>query len=77
LFSGRKSEKDFLMKDVRKDRIPKDTSQMKHIYYDLKFEEKFGIPLRSQTIFCTSNFITAKVYGNAYYIFPIDKYEIY
>ena len=82
LYSGRKSKdsfgsEDIIIKNVRKNRKPKDTSIMKHNYYDLKFEEKFGLKLRSETVFCVSDTRFAKVYGKPYYIFPIGKYEIY
>jgi hypothetical protein len=37
----------------------------------------FGVELRSEAIFCTSNIKDAEYYGDPYYIFPIGKYEIY
>lgn len=76
LYSGRKMMADYIVKPVRQNRQPLDTSYKIHDKMDDQFYKKFGIKARSNSIFCTSILYNAEKYGTPYYIFPIGNYEI-
>jgi hypothetical protein len=74
LYSGRDSQKDYFEKKVRKNRYPSDTPDELHQELDKEFKKKFGVPARSNSIFCTGDFKTASSYGiNPYSIYAIGK----
>ena len=77
LLSGRKSGKKFIERKVRKNRRPKDTPEFIHDWLDERFEDLFGIKLRSNSVFVSSEYSIATDYGKSYIIFPIDNYSIY
>lgn len=60
---------------VRKDRQPRDTSLYVHGLLDAYFQEKFGVKVRSEGLFCTGDRETAERYGKANYIFPIGEFK--
>lgn len=59
-----------VFKDVRKNRSPKDSSQDHHKFFDEMFSKKFGVTLRSSSLFCTTNPEQASNYGSPFIIFP-------
>lgn len=75
LYSGRKKIQNFYTSKVRKNRTPKNTPKELHEQLDNAFNDIFGIKARSQTLFCATKY-TASRYGDPFYIFPIDKYEV-
>jgi len=76
MYSGRNSSMSVIVGEIRKDRKPSDTEQIKHEMYDDMFYEKFKIRGRSNAIFCTGTTTTASGYGsNVYMIFPVGKYK--
>ena len=82
LWSGRKSKAygnftPLSLKQIRTDRIPRDTPKKLHDVLDYYFKKKFGKKLRSETLFCTGSIETAKEFGAPYMVFPIGKYEVY
>lgn len=81
LYTGRKIKDDWYIKTVRKNRIPKDTPNHIHDFFNEYFKEHFGINLRSESLFCTSDMSIAGDYGgrgrNIYVIIPIGKYDLY
>lgn len=76
LISGRNESKNFITKDIRQDRKPRDVYPEIHEYIDKQFNKKFGIKARSQTLFCYSKVGDVSSYGNAYYIFPIGEFDV-
>ncbi len=78
LLSGRKSNDSMIIKNIRIDRQPKDTSYDSHLFVDQVFHEIFGINARSSSIFVTGQYSTANSYGDSVYgIFPHGtNYEI-
>ena len=62
-------------KNVRKDRQPKDTSKAVHGVFDEYFEKHFGLKMRSESIFTTSDISTASEYGQPYMVIPIGDYS--
>jgi len=77
LYSGRRSNKEWEIKRIRKDRKPQDTPEEIHNIFDDAFEDVFGIRLRSNSIFCYPDPRLSTWYGNIYMIFPFGDYEIY
>jgi len=76
-FSGRKRYDNWFISNIRKDRNPTDTPENIHNLLDDAFQKKFGIRLRSNSIFLTFDTSTAESYGDLYVIFPVGKYEMY
>lgn len=76
-FSGRKRYDEWFIRGIRKNRKPTDTPENIHNLLDDAFQKKFGIRLRSNSIFLSSDADVAESYGNLYVIFPIGKYEMY
>lgn len=60
---------------VRKNRIPKDTSEEIHTILNDSFKFLSGIYYRSEAIFVTGSRRIAYDYGNLYMIFPIGKFN--
>lgn len=78
LYSGRSisGNPEFIKKRVRKDRKPADIHPLVHDMLDKEFQNKFGYPARSSSLFVTSHIYTASSYGErVYLVFPIGKYK--
>ena len=76
LFSGRSGDKDYFIRNVRKNRTPMDMPEDAHDAFDDAFHKKFGIKARSNSIFVTGSKYMAENYGDTVYaIFPIGKYK--
>ncbi len=74
--SGRKNKKDYFIGTVRKNRVPVDMPLQSHKDLDDEFYNQFGIRARSNSIFTTGVYNTAKYYGDSVYaIFPINRYR--
>lgn len=76
----------FMVKEVRKNRTPKDMDVVVSSEFDNQFYEHFGIRLRSEGVFCSKNPLTAATYGEycsdkrrtrVALFFPIGKYKYY
>jgi len=76
LLSGRSKNTDEFVGDVRKNRVPRDTPQHIHDFFNNYFDEEYGIKARSETLFCTTTPQSTGLYGTAYMIFPFGSYEI-
>lgn len=75
VYRGIKTAKgDFELRDVRKDRYPKDTSIEWHNALDDAFKSHFGWKARSEGLFVSHN-KTADSYGDVYIVFPVGKYR--
>lgn len=78
LYRGAKGKPVWYEGQTRKDRTPRDTPIQAHRYLDKLFKIKFGIYLRSQSLFCVGNKKLALFYSpTLYMIFPVGKYEIF
>ncbi|MCK5019545.1 MAG: hypothetical protein KAS32_20970 [Candidatus Peribacteraceae bacterium] len=75
MYSGRRNEKDFVKKRIRKNRRPTDTHIDIHNDLDKRFTKKFGYPARSNSVFVTGDFSSTNRYGEGYMVFPIGKYQ--
>lgn len=76
LFRGLDRSDDFLDKQVRKNRIQKDSFEfVDQEVVDHIFFEKFGVKPRSQGLFSTFNYYQAERYGNVYAIFPKGDFD--
>lgn len=63
---------------LRKNRGPKDMDFEIHQKLDNLFDQKFGIKLRSNSLFCTRDYNMAAGYGDfVCLVFPIGKFEYY
>jgi len=69
-------KQDFKIRKTRKNRRPKDTPGEIHDFIDDYFEKEYGSRFRSEAIFATGSYSTAKSYGNVYIILPVGKYEV-
>lgn len=67
----------FVKKQVHKNREPLDMPIQLHDMINDTFNEIFGVKLRSECLFGTSNLNIAKQYGKIYLIFPIGKFDFY
>lgn len=82
LVSGRNNiELEFSKREVKTDRVPKNTPIQIHKLLDNLFYDKFGVKARSGTLFCYTNSIHEKIqtfnsYGHAYFVFPIGNFDI-
>jgi hypothetical protein len=76
LLSGRSIITDEFVGNVRKNRVPRDTPQIVHDFFNDYFKDEYGIRARSETLFCTASRVITEKYGNAYMIFPFGNYEI-
>lgn len=78
LFRGIRGNLFIVDKKQRKNRSPRDTPASTHELLDELFEKKFGIPLRSQSVFCIGSVNETEDYGdNVYLIIPVGNFEIY
>jgi hypothetical protein len=62
---------------VRKDREPRDTPLWAHNVVDDFLEDKFGVRLRSNSLFVYPEKILAGAYGRPHAIIPVGKYSLY
>ena len=75
---GMRNHSDLSYNGVRSDRKPKDTSVELHKMFDDYFLKKFGIRLRSESVFCYRyHDPNNKSYGTQFMIFPVDEFHIY
>lgn len=65
------------IKTPRNNRAPRDTPAWAHKEIDNFFDKKFGIKLRSNSIFAYNNGAQAGGYGDLHIIIPFGKYDIY
>ncbi len=75
LWSGRKNNQDYFIKDVRKDRKPVDIEDEVHTEFDNAFNRKFGWKARSNALFVTGDWTQSINYGTAFMIFPMGHYR--
>ena len=76
LYSGRKTGRgDMFIKQVRKNRIPKDMPLYIHNALDDTFNRKFGFRARSNALFVVSDDNVAAEYGKVYMIFPVGRFK--
>lgn len=76
VFRGVKGKPDKAFKQsVRSDRKPRDSSLETHNAIDDWFLKKFGFKARSETVFVTGDYKTAKKYGKVYAVFPIGEFK--
>ncbi len=66
---------DFLTRDVRRARLPKNMPLVLHAAADAWFSQTFGVRYRSAAEFCTGDRGQAAEYGNVYRIFPIGGFQ--
>jgi predicted CopG family antitoxin len=75
-----------VLKNTRKDRYPKDLSWNVSKEFDRLFQDKFGLPIRSQGVFATKDAISSSGYGKynpikkrsiSYLFFPKGNYSYY
>lgn len=76
LYSGRKYKSTFAKTSIRKNRNPLDTPLIIHDIVNSELKKKFGIKLRSESMFCKAN-LDAGSYGHIYLVFPIGDYNLY
>lgn len=69
--------KGFNKKKTRKDRRPTDTAPIVQDRIDSRFENLFGIRLRSNSSFTTKKPAFAQNYGKPYIFFPIGDYRFF
>jgi len=65
----------FILKETRKDRLPRDTSYEVHNIINGWFKKKFGIAYRTEAIFTVRNKSVAESYGRAYVVIPLGRYK--
>jgi len=61
--------------DIRKDRKPRDSSQVTHDLLDQYFLKKVGAKIRSEGMFVTGDIKAAKYYGHPYFVFPVGEFK--
>ena len=68
----------YFTKRSYKKRNPVDTSKELHKTLDTAFEDKFGVPLRSESIFGGfDGYFMADTYGYPFLLFPVGDYQVY
>lgn len=77
LFRGLESTETWVYKKVRKNRRPTDTHIDFHNKFDEAFKAKFGIKLRSESVFCTTGAFPGEDFGYTHLIFPTGKYRLF
>jgi hypothetical protein len=76
-YKGMNKQHDFDIIKTRKNRKPLNMPLKLHNYIDKLFKKKFGVKLRSETIFVTSDIIWSGGYGFPSIIIPIGKFDYY
>lgn len=74
MFSGRTHNAKTFTRAVQKERHPMDTPPTVHKMLDAKFQRKWGVKARSQSIFCTGSPTHAEMYGHPFMIFPMGRF---
>lgn len=75
LYRGFKGESNLaFMRESPINRRPKDVPMNVQTFVDMRLAENGFKALRSNSIFCTSDYGQATFYGNVYVIFPIDNF---
>lgn len=59
----------------RRDRVPTDTPRSIHNRVDELMTDTFGHPYRTEALFCTGSFRTARAYGVACILIPQDDFK--
>ena len=77
LYRGMSESSSFGLKTPRLGRQPKDTPPLAHDALNKAFKDKFGNRLRSNSVFCTSNWDQASGYGNNMYIIVPKDAKLY
>jgi len=77
LYKGMNKQHDFDIIKTRKNRNPLNMPLKLHTYLDYLFKKKFGVKLRSETIFVTSDVVWSGNYGFRNIIIPIGKFDYY
>lgn len=76
LLRGSSSARNWEIRNVRKDRVPKDMEYAWHNAFDEVFYNEYDFRARSEGLFCTGRFSTADGYGTeVFIIFPIGRYK--
>lgn len=65
----------FKKMQVLTNRIPRNTKKEVTKILDESFNDLFKVKARTATLFCTGNEGFAGMYGDLYYIFPINKFD--
>ena len=76
LFRGMTGYPSMGKRAVRKDRVPKDSNESESIFIN-GFLRDNKLPLRSNTMFATTDIGMASVYGDEYQVFPIGNFKCY
>lgn len=61
----------------RTDRAPRNTPRWAHDFFNEYFIDKFGEPLRSNSVFCYASRVSTQNYGREFALIPIGSYKIY
>jgi len=77
LYKGMYTSFEFKIREVRKDREPLNMPKILHNYIDELFKKKFGVKLRSETVFVTTDVAWSIQYGTPNIIIPIGKFDYY
>lgn len=75
LYSGRNNKGFWYRKKPVLDRKPKDTDILIHKGFDEIFQKKFGYKARSESMFVTGSYRSARFYGDLYAIYPIGNFK--
>ncbi len=60
---------------VRKDRRPRDSTEFVHNLLDGYFQDRLGVKVRSEGLFCTGDRLNAERYGKLHYVFPVGDFR--
>ena len=77
LYKGMNDSYDFKIRTTRKNRTPLNMPLKLHNYIDNLFKKKFGVKLRSETLFVTNDAGWASDYGIVNIVIPIGKFDYY
>ena len=75
-YIGKKQVNHYEVKKTRKNRRPKDSTDMIHDFFDEQFDKHYGIRGRSECIFVTGDNKEAANYGPVNIVLPIGDYNI-
>ena len=75
LYRGMNESSEILIKNIRSDRTPLDSTPFYHKIFTDGFKDAGIIANRDNSIFCTGDSSAASRYGNVYVIFPIGNFE--
>ncbi len=77
LYKGTNRSYDFDTRKTRKNRQPLNMPKKLHDYLDKLFKKKFGVRLRTETLFTTTDIEWSSQYGIPHIIIPIGKFDYY